>query len=217
MGKRLLLLIPFIFILSGCTINYNLEIDGDSLTEVISGTITNEENEISSEATDIPLIYGLINYPQPAIYDDENKLYAKNIVDNESGKDYTYSYVYRGNFNKSRLIDTCFENHEIIENDDYYTIKLSGNFYCLYADSIDVNVISNNKVISSNAKKVKGNNYSWQIKRAKNVDIYMAVSKTEAFDKTKKHSNTFRIVSFIILIILSGVVFFLYKKKNSDI
>lgn len=216
MGKRLLLLIPLILVLSGCTVNYNLEVNGNSLTEIINGTATKEEITIGDNVTDVPLIYDLINNPQTAIFNDENELYIKNINNNGNELDYTFSYVYHNNFAKSKLINSCFQYREIYETNEVYHVKLYGEFYCLYTDSINVKVISNNKVVNSNAKKVKGNVYSWVIDKPSNVNIQLDISKTESFAKTKKKSNAFRIVSFIILILLSTVVFFLYKNKNSD-
>ena len=43
--KKILLIIATIFFLTGCTVNYNLEIDGDNLNEVITGSVTKEEYE----------------------------------------------------------------------------------------------------------------------------------------------------------------------------
>ena len=217
MGKRILLLISLVFILCGCTVNYNLEVNDNSLTEVISGTVTKNESQMNENATDIPLIYDLINNPQTAIFNDDNQLYIKNIVDLGDNLEYTYSYEYNNNFEKSKIINSCFENREVYETDLVYHVKLSGKFYCLYSDSININVISNKKVVSNNANKVNNNIYTWVIDKPDNVNIQLDISKTESFDKTKKHSNAFRIVSFIIFISLCVVTFFLYKNKNSDI
>ena len=45
------------------------------------------------------------------------------------------------------------------------------------------------------------------------------VDKTKPFTKNnKKGSSTFRIISFVILMVLSGITYLLYKKKsNSEI
>ena len=48
MKKRILILIPLL-LLTGCTINYNLEIDGDDLNETITGSVTKEEYEEALE------------------------------------------------------------------------------------------------------------------------------------------------------------------------
>ena len=43
MKNKLFLIIPLLILLSGCTVNYNLNIDKNSITENITGTVTNEE------------------------------------------------------------------------------------------------------------------------------------------------------------------------------
>ena len=55
MKKRILILIPLL-LLTGCTINYNLEIDGDDLNETITGSITKEEYEVKDTDTSENLI-----------------------------------------------------------------------------------------------------------------------------------------------------------------
>lgn len=216
MNKKILML-PLLLLLTGCTVNYNLEINEDSLTETISGTVSKEEYELKKEYTSPPIAYSLINDPQKAIYDNDSELYIKNIRENNDNFEYTFSYIYNNNFDKSSVINTCFENHEIYETDELYHINLSGQFYCLYSKNININVISNMKVINSNAKKVNGNTYSWTINKPNNVNIQMDISKKEVFKENNKKSNSFRIVSFIILIILCTIAYFLYKNKNSDI
>ena len=120
------------------------------------------------------------------------------------------------NFDKSSLINTCFENHEIVDLGNYYSIKLSGEFYCLYAKNINVNVTSNLNVISNNAKKVKDNTYTWVINKD-TTNIEFVVDKTKPFTKNnKKGSSTFRIISFVILMVLSGITYLLYKKKSNN-
>ena len=43
MKNKLYFIIPLLLLLSGCTVNYNLDINKDKIIENISGTVTNEE------------------------------------------------------------------------------------------------------------------------------------------------------------------------------
>ena len=144
-----------ILLLTGCKVNYNLEIDDNILKEKITGTVTKEESKQNSKATDISTIYSIINEEQKPIYNKE-EIYQKSLKDNGNNIDYTFSYNYTmEDFINSTIINTCFENHEIEQLDNYYSIRLSGNFYCLYSKKINIAVTSNLKVASNNADKIK--------------------------------------------------------------
>ena len=104
------------------------------------------------------------------------------------------------------------------ETEDYYYIKLSGRFYCMYYDKVNINVTSNNAVLENNATKVDGNVYSWVIKNDKDVDILLNVSKKmKHSDNNKlKVMNTFQIIGLVVLVVLCIITIFLYKKKNRN-
>lgn len=216
MKKKIIMLLS-ILLLTGCTVNYNLEIDDNILKEKITGTVTKEESKQNSKATDISAIYSIINEEQKPIYNKE-ELYQKELKEAGNNINYTFKYNYNiEDFVNSTIINTCFENKEIEEIDNYYSIRLSGNFYCLYSKKINIAVTSNLKVASNNADKIKDNTYIWTIDK-NTTDIELAVDKDTPYTKPIKRgiSSTFRIVCFIILIILSLITYLLYKKKNSS-
>ena len=153
MIKKLFFLVSLIF-LSGCTINYNLNIDKDNLIEDISGTVTDDEiiPEVEGKSDVNPKYYYLY-LDDSALISDNNEKYIKNITDIENGKKFNFNYTYKNNYDKSKIINSCFEKHMVNETDTYYSIELKGEFYCLYSDRIDVNVISNYVVLENNAKE----------------------------------------------------------------
>ena len=61
MKNKLFLIIPLLILLSGCTVNYNLNIDKNSITENITGTVTNEEitPEVEGKSDVTPKYYYL--------------------------------------------------------------------------------------------------------------------------------------------------------------
>ena len=215
MKKKIILLIPLL--LSGCTINYNLEINNDDLNETISGSVEKEEYQIKDTDTSENLIYTLLNYDQNALFDEES-VYLRTMEDKGQKIDYKFTYKYNYNFDRSTIINNCFEYHMIDETEDYYYIKLSGKFYCMYAKKIDIKVTSNNAVLENNAKKVEGNTYTWTIKDTDNVDILLNVSKkiTNTENKKAKMISTFQIIGAVVLLVLIIVAFVFYKKKNNE-
>lgn len=212
--KIFLILLPLL--LTGCTINYDLVINENNISETITGSVEKSEYEIKDTDTSLNDFYVLINEDvNPVI--TENDLYKKNIINTDNGIDYKYTYTYKKNYDKSRIINTCFENHIVDETEDYYNIKLSGQFYCLYSDKIDINVTSNYVVLENNADKVDGNKYKWTIDNYDNVNIALTISKSVKYEEPVKARvmSTFQIIGLIIFIVLTIITYFLYKKKNS--
>lgn len=212
--KIIILLLPLL--LTGCTINYDLTINKNSISERVTGSVEKEEYEIKDTDTSLNTFYVLINEDvNPVITEDD--LYKKSITNTGAGIDYEYTYNYKNNYDKSRIINSCFENHLVSETDEYYKIELTGDFYCLYSDKIDINVTSNYEVIENNANEVNGNKYKWTISSSDNVNILLTVSKKVEYTEPVKAKtfSTFQLIGLIIFIILTIITYFLYKKKNN--
>ena len=215
--KNKIIILLSLLLLTGCTVNYNLEINKDTLNETITGTVTKEESSQESNATGLSTVYSIINEDQKPVYNKE-ELYQKELKESGNNINYTFKYNYNiEDFVNSTIINPCFENKEIEEIDNYYSIRLSGNFYCLYSKKINIAVTSNLKVASNNADKIKDNTYIWTIDK-NTTNIELVVDKNTPYTKPIKRgiSSTFRIVCFIVLVVLSSLAYILYKKKNSS-
>lgn len=214
--KRIIVVLISLLLLTGCTIDYNLVIDKDSIKETITGTASKEEYEVREEDSGLNLFYTYINDDiNPLISGDG--LYTKDINEIDNGINYKYDFIYKNNYDKSKIINSCFENSNVKETDTYYSIELSGEFYCLYSDKININVISNYVVLENNAKEVNGNKYSWVIDDSNNVNISLNISKEVKYEEPSKTKfiSTFQLVGLIIFAVLTGITYFLYRKKNS--
>ena len=215
--KRLLILLS-ILLLTGCSVNYNLEIDGDLFKEEITGNIYKYEFDDISDINGDHNIYWLLHDRQTAI-DDEDSFYEQNINEIGDNVEFNYKYNYNNNYGASNILNKCFEKKTFEETNDLYIVHLYGNFYCQYADEIKVNVKTKLAVLDNNANRVEGNNYVWILKNdTNNVDIFMTVSKNiESFTPNNEKSifTPYRITTLIILIVLVIVSLFIYKKRNS--
>lgn len=214
--KKIIVVLISLLLLTGCTIDYNLVIDKDSIKETITGTAYKEEYEVREEDSGLNLFYTYINDDiNPLISGDG--LYTKDINEIDNGINYKYDFIYKNNYDKSKIINSCFENSNVKETDTYYSIELSGEFYCLYSDKININVISNYVVLENNAKEVNGNKYSWVIDDSSNVNIFLNISKEIKYEEPSKTKfiSTFQLVGLIIFAVLTGITYFLYRKKNS--
>lgn len=214
--KKIIVVLISLLLLTGCTIDYNLVIDKDSIKETITGTAYKEEYEVREEDSGLNLFYTYINDDiNPLISGDG--LYTKDINEIDNGINYKYDFIYKNNYDKSKIINSCFENSNVKETDTYYSIELRGEFYCLYSDKININVISNYVVLENNAKEVNGNKYSWVIDDSSNVNIFLNISKEIKYEEPSKTKfiSTFQLVGLIIFVVLTGITYFLYRKKNS--
>lgn len=214
-SKKILLCL-LMFLLCGCTAKYDLIIDSDdTITERISGTVGLEELD-NEGRTDLNTYLYWLDSATPLI--NEEGEYNKEVVDNENGKDFVYSYTYKNNFSKSNILNTCFKNIDYSETEDSYSFHLYGDFYCLLSDKVEVNLISDYGVINNNADRVDGNKYTWIIKKDKNVDIEATISKNvEAFSVNEKKSilTPYKIITHIIFASLSLALFIIYRKKTN--
>lgn len=211
------ILFAFLLLLTGCTIDYNLEIDNNKIKEEIVGTISSDEYEIKEIDTDVNIFYEIVNYEQKSLLSGDD-IYNKKIIKNDDGVDCNFKYTYKDNFGESRLLNTCFENVEFREDNEYYYASIGGDFYCLYSNKITINVKTDYAVLNNNANKVKDNVYTWIID-GNTADIQMVISKTlvnNSNANTQFKPNYFRIIGFIVLIVLSLITYILYKKKNGD-
>ncbi len=175
--KKCLLLSFLIIILSGCTNEYNINISDDKIEEELISYIYPIDTQykhvdgIEDDDKITPFIEGE-QYPFSDTYD---KVYKKTI---EKTNDYTkvsFKYDYTlDEFKNSRTLNVCFDNATYTNTKKYLYIKLE-NFKCLYSETLDINVKTDNKVMSNNADNKKNNIYTWHIDRDnindKNIEI----------------------------------------------
>ena len=150
--------------------------------------VIHKENGGLSDARNVGMDVAIGKY---LIFIDSDELYEKNIIENKKDYEYSVSNKYNNNLDKSTIVNSCFKEFNIEDMDDY-------------------------AVISSNADKVRDNTYTWVLDN-ENDSIDITFSKNIKYvEPTRKSSGTFKIVCFIILIVLSIITYFLYKKKNNS-
>ena len=204
-------LILALLLLSGCSINYNLSISDDGIfKETITGTVADKELDNSNSNSENIYSYSF-NNATPLI--NEEGTYNKNIIDKNKYKEFTYTYIYDNNYKSSNILNTCFSHMIYDESEDYYNIDLYGPFKCLYTDKINVSVTSKYAVTESNADKVDNNTYTWIIKDKDNADIHLEINKKIKYQEDQNSSTlpTLKIISFIILLILSMIILIALK------
>lgn len=217
--KKIIFLLTICSFLTGCTVNYNLEITDNNFTEKITGNVLNSEIEINKNATSISPYLDLLSKDQVAFNNNSNIFYNKKKNKNENKTDFEYTYTFNeNNFINSNLLNNCFEYYTFENKDNQYYISLAGKFHCAYTDEIKVNVTTDYKVTAHNAKEKKDNTYTWTIEKENidNVSLFITIDKNNTNSNNIFDWSTFKTIGLIILLILSGVAIFIGKSKLKD-
>lgn len=218
MKKIKIILIIACFILTGCSSEYNLEFSNDKIKEHIVATMS--DSDVTTEQIDqvasfedpsIPFIND-DQYPFPNNYDIKyNKKVDKKANSTTVILDYEYSHE---EFKNSRAYNSCFADKSFEETKKGYNLKFSGHFYCLYGDSVTINIKTNNEVISHNADKVSGNTYTWVINKdnAQDTNISINISKKSMYIKP----IIYIVLGVVFLVLTIGAYIAYNKIKNRD-
>lgn len=214
--KKIIFLLLICLLLTGCTVNYNLDINDNNFKETLTGNVLNTELN-NNDNTDINMFSYLITGDQPAFYKNDNIFFNKATNNTTNGIDFDYSYTFNEyNFNNSRIINECFDNHIYEYKDNTYYLVVSGKFNCKYSETTNINITTNYNVTANNAQTIKNNTYTWTIDENNKDNIYFFIT----IDKTNKSNfdfqwSTFKTIGLIIIILLSSIcIYFLKKDKN---
>ena len=214
--KKIVLFLSLLFLVSGCSINYNLEFSGEDILEEIDFSLTESEyDEWNSNQSEKFEEDGYVYFNSQqllAFSDDYEELHKRILNRNGNSYDVNYSYKYNyKNYNRSMVIDSCFSEYNILNKDDYYYVKLDGPFTCFY-DDMNINIKTNRKVIHTNGEYNNGV-YTWKITEDnfKDFELIFHIDKDEVFDELEviddvKKENNIQI-SDIIWIIILGAAF----------
>lgn len=202
------LLIIMILGLTGCSINYNIELEDNKYKETITSEFNyknlDDEASLSLDGLDEHGIYAFKS--NQTIMHNKNIEYKKNKVYIDMNYDYTIN-----DFKDAYLPNTCFDSYIYLNEEDYYYIELKGKFGCMYADKVNISLTTDNMVIDTNGKN-KNNKYSWTIeeKNKNDVNIYIKISKISK-NENNNVLHGFKIAAGIILIILVIAAVLVYK------
>lgn len=215
--KKLLIVILLIF-LTGCSSEYTLKVNNNSFKENIDivipksmiPTLTEDQNQNKFELDD--QITPFIEEKTAALKSQE-KFYKKKVLEDDEYYQIKMNYTFDENeFVQANSINSCFQYPDLDFSENYY-INLQGEFYCLYSESVDIKIETNNKVYFNNADLVEGNTYIWHIDNSNvdYVDIRIEIGKGISI------STVITIISIVSLIVfITLVVYKFYKKRKEE-
>lgn len=231
--KKTILILLMLFITTGCTATYNLEISENGF-----------EESLTISATDISENKYIIDYPQNAYYDEIGnnedptkkaegvEYYNSFIREKKDLKSINYNYLFNvENFERSNIIRNSFStfvlkqyDHDKDGENDYMMISTTDDFNILKnndeLENLTININCHYEVISNNADKVDGNTYIWYLTPDNIKAINMVynpeviVDNRTIWEKIKdgEYTNIFTIS--IVLFLIGSIIYFIIKKRG---
>lgn len=224
--KKIFLLFVMLFMLTGCTANYELSYYNDSLEEKL--IIPSSNVETSNGYTLNALLEDyfnnmnlLVNYKiQSGDGDDNNYPHYNKSFSTISGLNLNYSYSEKEDFNNSSIVYSLFEKVNITDN--YIKAREIKNIFNNYELLDEINIVfkTDKNVTSNNADKIVNDEYIWVI----NKNNYQNKIINITYDNKKK-INVFgekenSILNYILIILGSvlalGVLIVFFKISISN-
>lgn len=232
MKKRIIVLLVLSFLLSGCSVTYNLEIDGDNYIETTSflGDYYADNYRQFEVYSTKPIPLSKLDSVQS---ESDDKITGINYYQVEDiSDDDNFGLKYSGKFGgkhasieNSSILSFGVGEFEFINEDNIATINIPSNIklFDQYGnlDEIVINIKSKYKVLENNADEVNNNIYTWYITRNNYTDKIISIKyKTNnKIDLSFFDNPMVRFATVIVILIFVSIIIYLfvnnkYKKKN---
>lgn len=229
MKEKIIFLVIILFTLTGCEINYTLDIDKDNLIETTAAIGNPEDKNEDFELSSQILYDEYINKPIPIFNDviiqaeSNQKLkgityYKKeNLSDNAN-----LGIKYNGEFNfdnitKSTIINYAYPDFSVKREDDNLVLETGKRFKLFEQypnlEKVTINIKTNRKVIDNNADKISNHIYTWTITK----DNYLSKPIKLTLKQDKNLLSQFQIEALIalgaIVFIITIIILFMKYKQ----
>lgn len=210
---KIVLLIVILLSLTGCSFEYNMKIDTNTISEENIVYIPNtDKNDIKQEVEKL-----VSRYTGPT---NSLGMYKQSVIEdnNNFGMSYKKNYDTLNDYNNSLSFSICYDNYKLIKEKDKIVISTSKRFNCFnkYSelDDVTINIDSSLEVESSNADEVNGNIYTWNINKSnadnKPINIVLKLN-TEQKEKQRQLSVVLLVIAAFILL---GIIVFLIRTRG---
>lgn len=230
-NKILIILITiFSFLITGCTVDYNLNFNDSELNEVININLNySEKNEENIEKMKYSAEYEAFAISKQRT----QKLYEFNEKKEKDKYIGSFSYNYStSEFNDAHLIRQCYDSFNFVKTDNGYQLITSDTFRCgsysyMMVDKYTITITTNHKVIDSNADEIDKNKYIWVIEPNGKVNIKKPIkitfsNETKMEQLSTEMVNNSKIVTIAVIgvitcaIIIVAIVFIIKSKRNGN-
>ena len=213
---------------SGCSVEYNLDIDNElNLKEkiTINSQNSNDINRIKELKDYYPTNYSADRFE---IFEKKTKgvsYYDVNKNSDNTSVEFKYNYNFKS-FSDNVFAKTCYEyvtlmnyyNEETKRNE--LILSTSNKFMCFdYQDTLDnvtLKIHTKRKVYDNNADEVKNDTYIWNINRDNQNEKYIMLSMESTIKDNEVPFWEKNILLFVLLgLLLIGLIVFIIMSKRS--
>lgn len=240
MKIKIYILILFVFFITGCTVNYDIEVTSDSIKELVQ--INENIDNINANVLNSGIlsyknaIDNIYDLPQNVYIDADRNLYDLtqelegvdyyskkfNITEENYGLEASFEHLIN-NYQKATTINKCYKNIAVLKKNDNLTISTSRNNLCFEQykslDKLNIIVTINEKeyaVISSNADKIEEGKYYWEINR-ENYSNKSILIELEALEEVRKKQNDmYFLIGFMVVVSIIILLVYLFIKRRSE-
>ena len=231
MKKKILTLILLIFMVSGCSVEVNLDISDNKIKE--SNDITVLENAIYTKEIlrtsfrDYIPIYAsdLIVDTVPDQPFSDVLYYNKNTTDLGNGYRFNYSYDFDiDKYGDARTIKDGFRDYSYSYRNDIISLSTDNEGLIYFNDyplleEVTVNIKTDYLVEENNADSVNGNTYTWVFNKDSKKSIDIVIDTSKSGDRVLGIVNVSTVITIgvVIGIVLVILVLLLIKNKKNNI
>lgn len=219
--KKKILLVIIIFLITGCSGKYELEIKNEKVIEKTTALYNSKDvlKDPYEHTLDVSLKYD--DNGDFLMYETK-----KNVKDGDKvGVELTNNYHSIDDFkNYSQIINRCYNANNITNINNTITIKTSNEFTCIdeikELDEVTIVIKSNHKLKSTNADKKKGATYYWYINKdnykEKPISLVLhSNKKVWYYDVLKKLILIILVIGGTVLVAFTG--YKLYRKREDNV
>ena len=227
---KLFMIVFFMFLITGCSVDYNLEFEDNKLTETININLNNGEYTTDN----IDKMEFAAKYEAGAIskgnIQEDYKFSFKEQKDRYTG---IFSYEYSPEqFNIANVVHQCYDLFNFVETSNGYSLTTSDTFICGYysympVEQYNITITTNYIVNSHNADYVDGNKYVWEIipngevniKKPINISFSKNTRSDQLKEELSKNSSMVIIIILGVVLLLAGttaIIFFIKNKQSED-
>ncbi len=221
--KKIILLIISLFLISGCSVKYDLDLTGSEAFEKMQVLENNSTNEYFSTLKNFSgYVEAYVNHQEPDVYTYNPDLEYYNFNDNSTAEnvDFTLDYNFpKDQFKEGNIINTCYETIYFNEGETL-NISTSSKFLCfekyISLDDVQINIKTDKLISEHNADKVTGNVYTWNITRnnANNKPIILNSTKASSTEVPENNTKLSLIIISITVFAFLILIIILFKYKN---
>lgn len=228
MKMKLVVLVILCLLLSGCTIEYNLDIKNATYKESV--TVTG-----SDSAEDQNYFVTLKDWAVPAFYSDIThnsdtpekqdgvEYYDKKINERDFSVNLKYNFK-EEEFSDSLMAKFCYNYFYATENDEAktisYTASMDFNCFTTYEslEKVVVKLKSNRDVINHNADKEEDDTYIWEITKDNAQGKYIFFEMRQLKNLGLLTFLKYLLIVASILAIFGGgaIIYFRYRWKRAN-